>query len=101
MGDESDPAQRHAPDGRVVRAQVPRDVLGLHRRDEAAVVREYTQAGYRACWHGGEPHGAAVIHRLATFHLDRIDLSRVDVGERRGGTIGVLRLFKSTTMSTA
>ena len=37
-----------------------------------------------------------MIHRLATFHLDRIDLSRVDVGEARGGSMGVLSLFKST-----
>ena len=36
-----------------------RVVLGLRRGDAAAVVQEYADAGYRACWHGGEPHGAA------------------------------------------
>ena len=78
------------------RAAVARVVRGLHARDAAAVVREYRDAGYRACWHSGEPHGAEVIYRLATFHLDRIDLSPVAVSGARGGTLPVLRLLQST-----
>ena len=78
------------------RTAVARLVRGLHARDAAAVVREYNDAGYRACWHSGEPHGAAVTHRLATFHLDRIDLSPVVVSAARGGTMPVLRLLQST-----
>ena len=42
------------------------------------------------------PRVYAVTYRLATFHLDRIDLSPVEVGERRGGAMPVLRLFQST-----
>ena len=78
------------------RTAVARVVRGLHARDEAAVVREYSDAGYRACWHSGEAHGAAVTYRLATFHLDKIDLSPVVVSAARGGTMPVLRLFQST-----
>lgn len=78
------------------RAAVARVVRGLHARDAAAVVREYSDAGYRACWHSGEPHGAEVIYRLATFHLDRIDLSPVAVSGARGGRLPVLRLLQST-----
>ena len=78
------------------RTAVARVVRGLHARDAAAVVREYNDAGYRACWHSGEPHGAAVTYRLATFHLDRIDLSPVVVSVARGGTMPVLRLLQST-----
>ena len=78
------------------RAAVARVVRALHARDAAAVVREYRDAGYRACWHSGEPHGAEVIYRLATFHLDRIDLSPVAVSGARGGTLPVLRLLQST-----
>ena len=37
-----------------------------------------------------------MTYRLATFHLDRIDLSPVEVGERRGGAMPVLRLLQST-----
>lgn len=39
------------------------------------MVGEYQRAGYRACWHSGEPHRSETVHRLATFHLDRIDLA--------------------------
>lgn len=60
------------------RQAISRVVLGLASGDEAAVVDEYTRAGYRACWmSSGEVHAAATVHRLATFHLDRIDLSPV------------------------
>lgn len=40
----------------------------------------YWTSGYQACWHSGEPHGVDAVHRFATFHLDRIDLSPVRVG---------------------
>ena len=78
---------------------------------KAAVVKEYIDSGYRACWHSGEPHGPDAIYRFATFHLDRINLapvrvsraSSVDagkaVGEAAGGTsqmMPVMTLFRST-----
>jgi hypothetical protein len=64
------------------RASIARVVLALAKGGDAAkheVAEIYQQAGYRACWHSGEPHGVEAVHRFATFHLDRIDLSPVRI----------------------
>jgi hypothetical protein len=66
------------------RASIARVVLALAKRGDAAkheVAEIYQQAGYRACWHSGEPHGVEAVHRFATFHLDRIDLSPVKIAQ--------------------
>ena len=59
------------------RRSIARVTLGLAGGDVTAVVQEYERAGYVACWHSGERHGADAVFRFATFHLDRIDLSPV------------------------
>ena len=59
-------------------------VLALAKGGDAAkhqVAEIYQQAGYRACWLSGEPHGVDAVHRFATFHLDRIDLSPVRIAQ--------------------
>ena len=64
------------------RASIARVVLALEKGGEAGkreVAEIYWQAGYQACWHSGEPHGVDAVHRFATFHLDRIDLSPVKI----------------------
>jgi hypothetical protein len=64
------------------RILVAKVILALARRDEAGrreVARLYAEAGYRAVTHSGTPHPPAVVARIACFHLDRIDLSPVDV----------------------
>ena len=75
------------------RATVARVVLGLESGDQASVVGEYERAGYRACWHSGERHDAAVVFRFATFHLDRINLAPVAArpGEPPMPVMSVLR----------
>ena len=78
------------------RTAVARVVRGLHARDAAAVVHEYDDAGYRACWHSGEAHCAAVTYRLATFHLDRIDLSPVAVSAAHGGAAVVVLIGRAS-----
>jgi aarF domain-containing kinase len=74
---------------------IARVVLGLAAGDVAAVVDEYRRAGYRACWHSGRPHADAVVHRFATFHLDRINLAPVQA-TTDGPPMPVMDVFRST-----
>jgi len=96
------------------RASIARVVLALAKGGEAGkheVAEIYRQAGYRACWHSGEPHGVDAIHRFASFHLDRIDLSPVRIaqtepadaadtvaraGDAQGPTMPIMQLLQST-----
>lgn len=97
------------------RQRIARVVRGLESGDRDAVVDEYLDGGYRACWHSGKPHSRDVLFRLATFHLDRINLAPVRVEaappgalERRDGAgqqsgedesatmMPVLKLFANT-----
>jgi hypothetical protein len=62
------------------RLQVAKVVVALADGDADLVARLYAAAGYRAVTTlGGHPQPPAVVHRIATFHLNRIDLSRVNV----------------------
>ena len=60
------------------RLQVAQVVVALAEKDVAKVHELYCAAGYDARTHMGVPHNASIVHRIATFHLDRIDLSLVD-----------------------
>lgn len=77
------------------RENVARVVLGLQRGDRDGVADLYHDAGYRTCWHSGAPHGRDVVHRFAAFHLDKIDLSPVAVGEG-GECMPIMQVLKST-----
>ena len=56
--------------------------------------RLYEENGYRASWHSGKPHTRDVVHRIASFHLDRIDLSPVNVGG--GRVMPIQRVLQQT-----
>ena len=77
------------------RACIARTVLALAAGDKEEVARIYHTAGYRACWHSGQPHGTNAVHRFASFHLDRIDLSPITTGPD-GRQMGVMQVLKST-----
>jgi aarF domain-containing kinase len=76
------------------RLQVAQVVVALAERDVAGVARLYAEAGYDATTYTQKPHNAAIVHRIATFHLDRIDLSRVDTGE--GGLQPIIAVLQNT-----
>ena len=62
------------------RLQVAKVVVALAENNAEEVARVYAAAGYRAVTTiGRKPHPPAVVHRIATFHLNRIDLSAVNV----------------------
>lgn len=54
-------------------------VLAFASGDKETVVRNYVDSGYIAAWIGGANHTDDVIHRFASFHLDRINLSPLHV----------------------
>ena len=80
------------------RQTIAKVVLALERGDHEAVCGLYQHAGYRACWHRGdqrgETHGPNAVYRFATFHLDRIDLSPVEIAPNK--LVSVLEILTST-----
>ena len=82
--------------GPAERRSIANVVLALARGGEAGkqeVAEMYWEAGYRACWHSGEPHGVDAVHRFATFHLDRIDLSPVRIASTEDPGTSVRRSY--------
>ena len=76
------------------RHAVARTILALSKRDKAETARIYTQHGYRAEFKDGTTADTAVLHRFASFHLDRIDLSPLTLDS--GETVDTLELLRST-----
>lgn len=77
------------------RRSIARVVVGLAAGDMETVVREYTNGGYRATSQSGRPHGPEATYRLATFHLDRIDLSPVRASSG-GPPVPIFKLLHNT-----
>ena len=76
------------------RHAVARTILALSKRDKAETARIYTENGYRAEFKDGTTADTAVLHRFASFHLDRIDLSPLTLDS--GETVDTLELLRST-----
>ncbi|CAB9512182.1 ABC1 family protein MCP2 [Seminavis robusta] len=69
--------------GRVTNEQrksIAKTILALHKHDKQAVTDIYKEAGYRASWKEGNVlDDVHILHRFASFHFDRFDLSPVHV----------------------
>mmetsp|Transcript_21715 Transcript_21715/g.61585 ORF Transcript_21715/g.61585 Transcript_21715/m.61585 type:complete len:560 (+) Transcript_21715:83-1762(+) len=76
------------------RRLVARVIVALARGDSAEVARFYREGGYQSIWHSGEPQAASIVYRFATWHLDRADLSPVDIGN--GQRWSLVRVIHST-----
>lgn len=57
-------------------------VVAFSNHDKEAVIRNYLDSGYRASWINGPDHHPDVIHRFASFHLDRVDLSPIPIDDQ-------------------
>ena len=69
------------------------------KKKKEAVARIYYDSGYRAGWINGDDHSPEIIYRFASFHLDRMDLSPVVLGN--GERWNILKLLgKSVERST-
>jgi hypothetical protein len=77
------------------RMSIARTVVALSRNNRTETARIYQESGYRSSWTDGEITDENVIHRFATFHLDKVDLSPLYMvnGKEK---INILTILKST-----
>lgn len=75
------------------RETVAETILALSNNDKAATAKLYRENGYRATLKNGEDVDDAVLHRFASFHFDRIDLSplTLDNGEK----MSIMEVFRA------
>jgi hypothetical protein len=74
------------------RKAVAETILALSRNDKATTAQIYRDNGYKATFSSDIELDDSVLHRLATFHLDKIDLSKLTLDN--GETIDVLEMLR-------
>ena len=67
-------------------------ILALSQHDKAKTAQIYRDHGYKATFSSDIELDDSVLHRLATFHLDKIDLSKLTLDS--GETIDVLEMLR-------
>ena len=82
------------------RINIAKTVLALSRKDKEEVARIYTDSGYRASWKEGNVTDPTILHRFASFHFDRIDLSDISLKSPDDGNttrhVGVMEILRTT-----
>ena len=76
------------------RETVAKTILALSKKDKAETARIYRENGYRATSANGDDVDDSTLHRFASFHLDRIDLSPLTLDN--GDKVDTLELLRST-----
>jgi aarF domain-containing kinase len=75
------------------RLMIATTIIALAERNKTEVARIYTDAGYRASWKRGPISDTNILHRFASFHLDRLDLSPVTTEDNE--RIDILHILHS------
>lgn len=75
------------------RMNIAQTIVALSNNDKKAAARIYTDGGYKSTWKEGAITDPHVLHRFATWHFDRFDLSPV---KSNGTDIDILEMLKST-----
>lgn len=80
------------------RETVAETIVALSDNDKAATVKLYRENGYKAVLQNGKDVDDAVLHRFASFHFDKIDLSplTLDNGEK----MDIMEVFRSNREKT-
>jgi predicted unusual protein kinase regulating ubiquinone biosynthesis (AarF/ABC1/UbiB family) len=76
------------------RETVAETIMALSDNDKTATAKIYRENGYKASFRDDGHVDDATLHRFATFHLDRIDLSPLTLDN--GEVIDTLELFRNT-----
>ncbi len=82
---------RLSPQDREIVAQT---VIALSENDKATTAKIYRENGFEVTFRGDEHVDDAVLHRFASFHLDRIDLSPLTLDD--GETVDMMDFLRST-----
>eukprot|EP00581_Thalassiosira_minuscula_P007213 CAMPEP_0183707806 /NCGR_PEP_ID=MMETSP0737-20130205/4259_1 /TAXON_ID=385413 /ORGANISM="Thalassiosira miniscula, Strain CCMP1093" /LENGTH=611 /DNA_ID=CAMNT_0025935535 /DNA_START=220 /DNA_END=2055 /DNA_ORIENTATION=- len=69
-------------------------ILALSNKDKAATAKLYRDNGYKVSFQSGGESDDAILHRFASFHWDRIDLSPLTLDN--GETVDLKELLRST-----
>ena len=80
------------------RETVAETIVALSDNDKAATAKLYRENGYKAVLRNGKDVDDAVLHRFASFHFDKIDLSplTLDNGEK----MDIMEVFRSNREKT-
>jgi predicted unusual protein kinase regulating ubiquinone biosynthesis (AarF/ABC1/UbiB family) len=84
------------------RETISRTVLALACHNKTATAHQYRPSGYEvssSVYAVNVTQSDAVLHRFATFHLDKIDLSPIYV-DGSTPTVGMLELLRSLREAT-
>jgi predicted unusual protein kinase regulating ubiquinone biosynthesis (AarF/ABC1/UbiB family) len=76
------------------RQAVAKTILSVSMRNKAETARIYSENGYKAEFRDGTRADTSVLHRFASFHFDRIDLSPLTLDN--GETVDTMELLRST-----
>ncbi|KAL7466563.1 hypothetical protein ACHAXS_006867 [Conticribra weissflogii] len=76
------------------RKTIAQTILALERKDKKATAQIYRENGYKATNSKGDLVDDNVLHRFASFHFDKIDLSPLTL--ENGETVNILELLRST-----
>lgn len=76
------------------RETVAKIIIALSENDKSATAKIYREQGYTATFRDSDSLDDAILHRFASFHLDRIDLSplTLDNGEK----VDIMEMLQST-----
>jgi len=76
------------------RRTVAETITALNRQDKATTARIYRDNGYKATLSSNLELDDNILHRLATFHFDKIDLSKLILDN--GDTVDVIEILRGT-----
>lgn len=76
------------------RKAVASTIVALSNGDRSATAKIYRENGYKASFRDGSKPDDSVLHRFASFHFDRIDLSSLTLDN--GETVDTMELLRQT-----
>lgn len=80
------------------RLNVAQTVVALATKNKTEAARIYRDGGYEAAWKDGPIEDVDMLHRFATFHFDRVDLSPVTINGEQRDIMKILETTRETRL---